>query len=140
MATNLPAVTPVVKGGFWGDLGSSSLTLARNAPYIRKLAQILDRGSARKLREIMITLTGATAGSAASATHKQIKAAEEGGTIDSEWGGALGKRTIETITDISANTDSADTTYLNAQIFAYPLAPSTYASNKDGNPRGYPGG
>jgi len=140
MATNLPAITPNVKGGFWGDLGSSSLTLARNAPYIRKLARLFDRESARKLKELMITLNGATAGSAAAASHYRIKAAEEGGTIDSEWGGALGKRTIESVTDISANTDAADATYFNDQIFAYPMAPSTYASNKDGNPRNYPGG
>ena len=130
-------VQATVKGGFWGDLASTYTTISGDSPTKRRIAALFNKPGMKALREIAITLNGATAGSTAAHTRARIKAVEEGGAIDSELGG---DRTIETVTDVNRATDAADVTELNADIFAYPLKPSSYPANRDGNPKNFPGG
>lgn len=123
-----------VKGGFWGDLSSDFSVISGENPQKRQIARKFNINGLRAEREIAETVTGAAAGSAASATHKRVQARENS---QGELGGS---RTIETITDVSRNTTAADVTEVKEDILAYPHKPSTYPVNLDRNPRQYPGG
>jgi hypothetical protein len=134
----LMSLAVTVKGGFWGDTGygGGTMTLEDRDPIKRLIGQKLKKPGMRELKEIMLTLNGAAAGSAASATYKRVKSGEVSGSFTSELGGL---RTIETVTDISRVTTAADKTELDNQVIGYSDAP-TYVANGDGNPLGYPGG
>lgn len=123
-----------VKGGFWGTFGGSILTISNENPVKRRIARLLNTASMKGYRELMLTLNGAAAGSAALETHKRIKAREN---TEGEVGGL---RTIETVTDVDANTTADDETNIDETILAFTDTPSTYPVNKDGNPRSVPGG
>lgn len=118
-----------VLGGFWPENGVSSLTQVQGTgPNRRRVAQALGTRGLLGEREIMETLNGAAAGSAASKTLSRIVAAEELG----------GVRAIETVTIIGRNTAAADVTRTNADFLS--LSSKTYdptpVANGDGNPLG----
>lgn len=123
-----------VKGGFWGDLGASFVLASGHNTIKRRIARLFNRPSMRGYRELALELNGAAAGEAAEATHKQVLAREN---TAGELGGL---RTVETVVDVDRNTTAADETDIDENILAYPLEPSTYAVNGDGNPREFPGG
>lgn len=126
-----------VKGGFWGELSTTYTPIRNKSPLLRRIAQWFNRAELKGFRELALTLNGAAAGSAASETHAQIKAGEVSGSFQSELGGV---RTIETVTDVSANTTSDDETAIDSEVLAFPNKPSSYPANGDGNPRGVAGG
>lgn len=118
-----------VKGGFWPENGVNSLTqISGVGSARRKAAQALAQKGTMALRELMETLNGAAAGSAASKTLSRVAAAEELG----------GVRTIETETLVGRNTDAADESAIDADILS--LSTKTYnptpVANLDGNPLG----
>lgn len=118
-----------VKGGFWGDISSTYAPISSVPSALRRLARILNVNGMRKEKELMLTLNGATAGSAASATYKRVDDRENSA------GEVGGLRTIETVTAVSANTTSDDKTFIDDNILAFVDAPSSYPANGDGNPR-----
>lgn len=79
------------------------------------------------LRELMITLTGAAAGSAALATHKRVEGVRE---LDDNLQGGL--RPIETFEAVNRNTAAADETRIEA-FLEQSSQPSTYATDAGGN-------
>jgi len=123
------------KGGFWGDLGASSLVLRNRHVKNPQIARLINTEGMRKNKETWNELTGEAEGEATSAIYYRAKAAEESGAIDYELGG---KRTIETVTLLSGTTSADDETEMEL-LTTWDSSP-TYATNKDGNPRGYPGG
>ena len=127
--------TGTVKGGYWAQYGGGSVTLGKN-PQRRHIARWLDLNGFRSLKELMLTLNGTAAGQAASATHPRVSATHQA-TGDQSQGG---KRTITTVTDVGRNTTAADKSDIDATILAYPLQPTTYPANGDGNSRGLAGG
>lgn len=126
--------TATVKGGFWGDLSSTYSQISGKSPLKRRIARLLARASMKGLREVALTLDGVAPGSAAAESHKRVVARENSA------GELGGKRTIETVTDVDRNTTADDVTEINTDLLSFPLKPSTYPANKDGNPRNYPGG
>lgn len=94
------------------------------------IARLLARGGFRGMRRVMLVLTGAAAGSAASETHARV-AAQTPFNIGS-MGGA---RTIETVTDNSGNTTAAQETYIENNILnmRYAANPTSYPVDAGGN-------
>jgi hypothetical protein len=123
-----------VKGGYWGDLAATYSFISGDNPLKRRIAALFNRASLKALREVALTLDGVAPGQTALETHARVLARE------STQGEVGGRRTIETVTDVNRVTVAGDVTEINADILSYPIAPSTYATNRDGNPRGYPGG
>lgn len=115
-----------VKGGFWPENGINSLSQVGNSALRRRASQALGKKSTYALRELMETLNGAAAGSAASKTLSRVAASEELG----------GVRTIETETLVGRNTAAADESAIDADILS--LSTKTYdptpVANLDGNP------
>ncbi len=89
------------------QIGGHSLIASRNTLKTR-LSRVFRRNGARELKEKMLTLNGATAGSAMSATHVKVQAEALPGEIS---GG--GVRTIETVTDATGNTTAAHKTEID---------------------------
>lgn len=122
------AATATVKGGFWAQYGS---TVAGYSPGAqRKQANYqFNRRGLLGLKEAMLTLLGATAGSAALKNVTRVEA-------NSELGG---KRTIETVALIDENTVSGDVTSITDTVLADIQYDSTPTANKNGNPLGSAG-
>lgn len=122
--------TAQVKGGFWPQNGVSSLVSASGkGSQRRQIAQLLGRKSLMDQRELLETLDGVVAGSAAVKTLSRIEANVELG----------GKRVVETETIINRNTVAGDVTELNADFLTLTSRTSFGASpkpNLDGNPLG----
>lgn len=121
--------TAAVKGGFWPENGVVSLSSSSGkGPGRRRIAQLLGTKGMRADRELLLTLTGAAAGSAASDTNSRVEASTELG----------GRRTIETETLVGRNTTAGDATELVADLMT--LSTRTYdptpVANGDGNPLG----
>lgn len=122
-------MSATVKGGLFETAGLATLSTIHTTSALKRMASwALGRKQTYGLREIMETLNGAAAGSAASKTLTRIEA-------NSELGGL---RVIETETLVSANTTAADVTDINADILS--LSSKTYdptpPANLDGNPLG----
>lgn len=118
-----------VKGGFWPENGVSTLTQASGVgASVRRAAQALATKGAMARRELMETLNGAAAGSAALKTLSRVAHSEELG----------GVRTIETETLVDRNTTAADEAAIDADVLS--LSTRTYdptpVANLDGNPLG----
>jgi len=128
MAGSPFTTTATVKGGYFEVNGVTSLTQVGRGAHRRRIAQQLAHKGMMGIREIMETLNGATAGSAASKTLGRVVASSELG----------GTRAIESETLVSANTHADDVTRINAQMLA--LSTKTYdptpVANLDGNPLG----
>ena len=87
-----------------------------------------------KFRELMDTLTGATAGATASASHKRVAAVAD--VTANVQGGA---RTIETFEEVNRASTSADRTDIRDAL-ALKSQPATYVADKSGNGGGGKGG
>ena len=116
-----------VKGGFFAQY-SSTLTgiFAGGGALRRRAALALSRKGMLALQEVMLTLDGAAAGSAASKSVGRVEANEELG----------GVRTVESEDLVSANTAAGDITRINADILNYGSYNSSPPANGDGNPLG----
>ncbi|MCI0557523.1 MAG: hypothetical protein MN733_03430 [Nitrososphaera sp.] len=125
-----------VKGGYFGDVSVNYDPVSGKNPLRRSIAQRFDKNGLRSTQEIGLEITGAAAGATASASYSRVKAGEVSGAFQSELGG---KRTIETKSDINRVTVAGDITDFDSKILELDSTP-TYVANKDGNPRGYPGG
>lgn len=118
-------MSATVKGGLFADL--TLATAHTTSSWKRRISQLLSNKANFALREIMETLNGAAAGSAASKTLTRIAHST------SDLGGV---RAIETETFVSRNTAAADVTDINADLLS--LSSKTYdptpVANGDGNP------
>lgn len=93
------------------------------------IARSLSQGGYRGFRKIMRILNGAAAGSDATVTHARVDASTQGPSTAP--GGA---RTIETFTDNSGNTTSAQKAYIdNLLDRVYNSSPSSYPTDASGN-------
>ena len=105
-------------------------TVSGENPLQRSVAQILNRNSLRELKELMLTLNGVGAGSAALSQYSRVAPAVEMG----------GQRAIEVIDAVNRNSAAGDITAIAEDILAYPLVPTTYPANGDRNSRDLGGG
>ena len=127
MGTGVSAVpAATVSGGsiFIEDGGTYTLQYVNNNTK-RMLGRLLRRPGNRLIQEIIQTLNGAASGSAASKTHSRIEAPADSDNLG-------GVRAIETVTDVSRNTDAADVTALTA-IYDLSVAGITYPTDASGN-------
>lgn len=94
-----------------------------------QLARVLSRRNygRGKLRELMLTLTGAAAGATAAQSHSRVQAAQN--LSENVQGGA---RTIETFESVNRATTSADETAIEAAL-AQTSQPTTYVADASGN-------
>ena len=114
--------TVTVKSGFWND----SYTLIKDrAPIERCVARVLNRRGLKREQELLQTLIGTAAGSAALAQYARKTAAT---------GQQGGVQAIETVDIIDRVSTAADVTQLKATIAAFPIT-ATKVANGDGNPR-----
>src|SRR6478609_9777111 len=102
----MTAAVAQVKGGFWSQYGVSLSSISGKGYARRVIASLLGRKQNMALREIMETLDGVAAGSAASKTLSRVANSTELG----------GMRTIETETLVSRNTTAGDVTTINADL------------------------
>lgn len=117
-------MSATVLGGLFSGL---TLATAHTTSWSkRRVSQLLAKKSNLALREVMETLNGAAAGSAASKTLSKIANASDLG----------GVRAIETETFVNRNTTAGDVTDINADLLS--LASKGYdgspVANGDGNP------
>lgn len=115
-------------GGFFEQYGSTlSGIFVGGGANRRRAAQALHAKGLKAYRELMLTLDGATAGSAAAASQGRIANSTELG----------GKRTIETETFIDANSAAGDIVRIDADISAFSSTiGASPPANLDGNPLG----
>lgn len=97
-----------------------------------QLARVLARRpyGRGKLRELMLTLNGAAAGSSAVDTHKRVDWTPE---LDGVAGGGL--VTIETFTNVSRVTTADDKSDIDRAL-ALTSRPTTYVTERSGNSGG----
>lgn len=120
-------VAATVKGGFFGQYSTSYSGIKTDGGGLRrKVAMTLNKKQLRGMREMMATLNGAAAGSAASAVNGRVEANEELG----------GVRTIESETLVNENSAAADVTQINADFLTFGSYTSSPVANGDGNPLG----
>lgn len=126
----MPSYSP-----FWGDgltLNNSYSLLVNKMPRRNSIRGVVNREGFRPLTELFVALLGTAVGGPALVTHKRIAA------IDPTLVGNLGisgggNRTIETITDISRVTTTADVTALKEMVNNVTHRPSTYPKDLSGN-------
>jgi len=109
-----------VRSEFWGS--GFALIYDKN-PNRTHAERVFRRGGLRVINELLDTLIGAAAGGSASKTHSRIEAPSDGDVG--------GKRTIESVTDISRVTTAADVTDLKT-LLTRATAP-TYVADASGN-------
>lgn len=102
--------------------------LGSNTNLERRISRILRKPGARKTKELLLTLIGASAGSAASSTYKRVQGTVSPGVALSGGGDV----TIETKTVVSRNTTAADVTDLSDMVDDE-FAPATYPDDLSGN-------
>lgn len=122
-----------VESGFWSDIGSGGYSqLPGKAPSRKRLSRVINKRGMKKLQELMLTLNGATAGSAASATYKRVQHADSDGLAGQIGGG--GKVNVETVTVVSRNTTATDKSDIDTLLTTegqHKIA--TYVADKSGN-------
>lgn len=95
----------------------------------QKITRLVGRRRANRVtKELLNTLIGAAAGSAAADSYTRLSA--PAGLIESEQLGGL--RAIETVTTIDRNSTAADVTALKATINDQ-FKPDTYVADASGN-------
>lgn len=99
----------------------------------RMASMALGRGGFRGMRRAMRVLNGAAAGSAASETHTRVAVQTP---FQPETAGGL--RSMETVTDITGNTTSAQQAYIQSKILDMmfgqtPVIPTGYPADLSGN-------
>ena len=115
--------TATVKGGLFGQY-SPTLTFVGDSSVRRAIARRFKQIPG--LRELALTLNGAAAGQAASATRAVV----------SNSGQLGGRRAIDTVTVVGRNTDAADETAIDNDILSYDAHDPTPPINLDHNPLG----
>lgn len=118
-----------VYSGFWNN---SYSFISGNHPQEKQLKRLLRRRGMRVVQELMLTLLGATAGSTASVTYTRVEGNGAGAGTPTTLGALGGARTMETRTQISRATTSADDTRISNLISVRP-APLTYPGDLSGN-------
>lgn len=101
--------------------GTAYAQVTTKSTLSKRLAQLLNKRSLRADRELLLTLNGVVAGSAASETYKRVAHST------TNLGGV---RTIETKTLLSRNSAAGDVTDINARLLAYRSTPTTYPTDK----------
>jgi hypothetical protein len=91
----------------------------------RAVSYLMRRPGSRKQRELLLTLLGASAGSAALEVRKRVSGADEGN-------GVSGNMTIESVDVVNRNTTADDDTALTAMLSRKPW-PDTYVEDESGN-------
>lgn len=116
--------------GLWNGVHGENHALlsGENTSIKQDIRRIMRRQGARKLKELMLTLNGASAGSAALATYARVEAVQGLGSI-TNLGGV---REIETVTVVNRNTASADKTMIDGVINDQ-TKPSSYPTDASGN-------
>lgn len=122
----MPALA-TVKGGFFGQYGTTYAPIQNRAGAMRYARQYLGDRSTFALRQLMRTLNGAVAGTVATKALTRIENNVELG----------GKRVVESVNLVNRATTAADVTEINDYVLSL-TTKSTMASpaNKDGNPLG----
>ena len=119
--------------GFTPTLGAGSAASVATAGTVhadmltkqdRAVSYLMRRPGSRKQRELLLTLLGATAGSAAAETRKRIAGGEALTTV--------GDMTVQTIDVVNRNTTADDVTALTAMLSRAPW-PSSYVNDASGN-------
>lgn len=115
--------------GLFDTIQPTGLTLSDSENIRKRISKVLSRSEgARELKELLLTLNGAAAGAAASATVARV-----GHTVDA--GNPVvngGARTIDTVTVIGRNTTAADETAIDAMLNQV-HAPTSYPVDASGN-------
>lgn len=118
--------------GFWDGQGGSPHSLLSSSVAIgsdmRKLGTLFGKRPYGRAvtRALILALTGAAVGGSASATHKRVQA-----TVNREGVDGGGVVPVETLTEISRVTVTADLTRIDAAL-AQSTKPSTYAADRSG--------
>lgn len=123
------AYAATIKGGLFEQYGTS-LAGFEPGSLRQQINFLFNRRSMLPMKEMVLTLLGATAGSAASKTRTRIEAST------TEQGG---KRTIETETLLDTNSAADDITTITADLLADIQYDNTPTANKNGNPLGSAG-
>ena len=124
----LPAdqVSATGYSSFWGGQNVYQL-LHNRSPLNSGISRMLSRrGQMRALKEAMLTLNGAAAGSAAAASYKRVQHSSDPG----------GARTVETVTVINRNTVTSDKDYIDAILNEDHIpndGPTAYPADLSGN-------
>jgi len=116
--------------GSGNEASYNAVSRAARSSTEMQVARALARPGFRGMRRVLLVLTGAAAGSAASETHKRVAAPTP---FNLSTGGGL--RTIETVTDNTGNTTSAQETYIEDKIInaRYAANPSSYPVDLSAN-------
>lgn len=118
--------------GLWNDVAgnpSGHSLLINKWPNRNRIKRVVNREGFRVLQALADALVGAAPGGAASATHKRVAAVTNSLGNGPSGGGA---RTVETVTDISRVTTSADVDALKEMLVNVKTAPTSYPVNKAG--------
>lgn len=118
----------VIKGGFWDNeegLGTAYAVRASKQVY-KQLRNAVKGHRGRRLREILIEVTGTAAGATAAASQSQVQG-QSGITHDN----AGGIRPIETSYFVNRATAADDITLIDAQLARTPQP--TYPEDLSGN-------
>ncbi len=101
-------VTITVKGGFWGDLGSTFTTIGNYHSGKRAVAQHLSKRGSWRIRELMETLNGVVAGSAALKQRREVTAPSD--ATPANTGGVMANALIDIVNRNSASADVTEIT------------------------------
>ena len=114
--------------GLFDTIQPTGHTLLETEPLEKRVSKLMRHEGMRELKELMLTLNGATAGSAALS---QYSRAATFNTVGSAPGGG-GQRTIDTIDAVNRNTVAADKTSIDAML-EEEFVPATYPTDPSGN-------
>lgn len=127
MATYNDTVASGWQGLWTHEAGLPTYTPIQNRVVRRNgIKQLMNRSAYRAISELFDTLLGAGVGGAALKTHTQVQAA-------TPFTGGGGSRTIETVTDINANSTSTDLARLKEMTVNVSHRPSSYVKDLSGN-------
>ena len=131
MALTAPTITGWSE--FWGgSFAANGYTLVGSEPVnmFANAAKIMARSGRREVRRALYALTGATVGTTATESYKQVDG-PDGITNNAALGGL---RTINTVTVINRATITADQTKLQTMLnYGYSAPLSSYPTDTSGN-------
>ena len=117
---------------FWND--SYSLLVAKPSARKRLHRFALNTRSMRKQKELMLTLNGAAAGSAAADSYSRVQHARANGYAGQGAANGGGLVSIETVTIVAANTAAADKTDIDTMLTTEGKSQvATYPTDASGN-------
>lgn len=110
---------------FWEEDGASYSLISGKMPRRNSIRRVVNRDGFRAFTELFDTLVGATAGSAASASHARVGSTHSNNADNQE-------AQIVTVVDINRNSTSDDVTTLKEMVFGVIARPS-YPADRSGN-------